>query len=843
MSSSDLRVFTYEDHIFTSLDFPTLPFIPPPISLQPEHWEPFQVMSLRWASPLFPQIAFVPCYPLLDGTLFTCLKEDLRIEAIGGRWQVSPKVQMAWSQLEESLKMAANILMSGRFLPLYWSWFPLPVSFGYGRTHRTPKIAAKCAKVSQDAFVILAAMCSFTMAMNIKDEDLQSPDPRWARVLRAGGMHPVWIDNFRNTQFADFLTTERVGSIMHPKCQWLEFIPLMRRVRIPLLFYWEHGNLKAYTGTDGASRVKEFCPTQEQIFASRVAPVEEALPNEPGPTQDAQLPCDSPPSEIPPSKATPPPEKYSSQKQGETWQEFFERQRASQEVRMEKESPKDRMARENRERAAAATGCPGKKGAIVWEWVDVDGFLIRQRVNRKLVEDVWVNYSRTQRRFDGFSNSWDLCMAFDPEGKPEAELYEDEYDDDDDDVQTAPSIPVTMASIGAPPTEAVAKCSSSAVKDFYVKGDSSPNTHYFEFQEEPIDTVLFSRYGFHPNSGVELPEVNDPGKRRFIMKTLAISENNWLSLTPPYENVISFVDLLRSGIDPPESLWDLNYGNEAALARQSDHDVVIHSYPAGDCTYYVVEPKNKCSVEPWRVVVTSAATALECLRRRWGGSRTSLARELLVRGIPFSTMGHLPPPLLGFESLTSYKHAARDVGYVPDRYDFKQYEEHLRVFFLDRSKARAALLRGGLSWRIAREIIGHNLDYAVMSGPSSQARTYITLSSSELWEDRLSESELDFICGVIPIFTGNHNQIQEPSWWPRVSAFDKSALNVGYWSHSAEHWFCQRLEKIRSGNETAKSPTQWKQSVKLWKPTTGLVTRNEEAASKFLTLHRNPFCV
>ena len=133
-----------------------------------------------------------------------------------------------------------------------------------------------------------------------------------------------------------------------------------------------------------------------------------------------------------------------------------------------------------------------------------------------------------------------------------------------------------------------------------------------------------------------------------------------------------------------------------------------------------------------------------------------------MRGISFSTFRRMPPPTAGISPHPLYWHAAHEAGYEPDQWDYLQYESHLREYFLNEAHARAALLQGGLLWRLAREVLGNKLDHQVLLGPSAEAHThgtYIKLSpkESEVWDDCLPEAELNFICGVIPILTGKFN--------------------------------------------------------------------------------------
>jgi hypothetical protein len=87
------------------------------------------------------------------------------------------------------------------------------------------------------------------------------------------------------------------------------------------------------------------------------------------------------------------------------------------------------------------------------------------------------------------------------------------------------------------------------------------------------------------------------------------------------------------------------------------------------------------------------------------------------------------------------------------------------------------------------------------------------------------------------ILVGQGSQKYDSSWWPKLSLFELSPLNVGYWSSACEQWFQTRLSDIRSGTAWARTATEWRNSLKLWKPTLGLVRKNEAAAGDFLENH------
>ncbi|KAF8220650.1 hypothetical protein L208DRAFT_1114604, partial [Tricholoma matsutake] len=104
-------------------------------------------------------------------------------------------------------------------------------------------------------------------------------------------------------------------------------------------------------------------------------------------------------------------------------------------------------------------------------------------------------------------------------------------------------------------------------------------------------------------------------------------------------------------------------------------------------------------------------------------------------------------------------------GYVPSKRDYETYES-IQNRFLSSPPARAAVLKGGIIWRLAKEAI---LESAVLSRPSTEVYSTGAMFQSN-WgiflDDGLSDDELDFISGVYKVFTGIGVQESHMSWWP-----------------------------------------------------------------------------
>jgi hypothetical protein len=130
---------------------------------------------------------------------------------------------------------------------------------------------------------------------------------------------------------------------------------------------------------------------------------------------------------------------------------FFACQALRNKEKEEKETPSQWQAHLGCECSAMNHHIPGKSSTTqVFEWRpddddDEDGFLLRHPVTKACIEGIWGDYSKEIRVFDAFSNQWDLCHALNPTSIPDS-------DDQEDDNDIMPPLPITTPPELAPPT-------------------------------------------------------------------------------------------------------------------------------------------------------------------------------------------------------------------------------------------------------------------------------------------------------------------------------------------------------------------------------------------------------
>jgi hypothetical protein len=325
-----------------------------------------------------------------------------------------------------------------------------------------------------------------------------------------------------------------------------------------------------------------------------------------------------------------------------------------------------------------------------------------------------------------------------------------------------------------------------------------------------------------------------------IQKTLTDVESDVNKHQQPA--ITSFVQ--HSVLDKPipSALWDINDTNPSPLHGNLNPMLVVNSRSLNNTIYYFVRSAGPPSGNnpSWELLVEDPLTAIECYRRDLGPSIANVARIFLLTGRPFSTRvrssQNIPrqvvPHSVRFND--PFCLGWRKQGYRGDSNDYAGYENR-RTAFLSQPCGRKALLAGGIVWRLAISSI--ELSH-VLAGPSEDVFEHGDAikddsSGDLLWDDHLSEDELNLICGVYKVHTQS-NQTSDSSWWPKHSVWMASRLNVGYWSVGCETWFQMRLDAIRNGTAHFRTAAEWRDSLKFWRATTPFTTNQKRAAAAFL---------
>lgn len=188
----------------------------------------------------------------------------------------------------------------------------------------------------------------------------------------------------------------------------------------------------------------------------------------------------------------------------------------------------------------------------------------------------------------------------------------------------------------------------------------------------------------------------------------------------------------------------------------------------GQQLYVIAAPQSSDSQPSWKLVLEDPAAVLQCFRASLDGSGSlrNAARLLLHNGIRFNTFSPSPQTSgptasQGKVAYAMHKLTHRPLQHKPDTMDYPRYEE-IRDRVLSRPYRRAALLEGGIVWRLAI----HSLEYPsdsellVTQGPSEDAFSrgrVVQLDGRQWCDDTVRPDETDLICGVYELETGTHS--------------------------------------------------------------------------------------
>ncbi|KAF7335604.1 hypothetical protein MVEN_02215000 [Mycena venus] len=629
-----------------------------------------------------------------------------------------------------------------------------------------------------------------------------------------------------------------------------------------------------------APQASSLTPTAPSVLpsVSTNPPVETA-------SGSSTSPLDIPAENI--GQTSPPFDSQSGQKAGEAVRAFLARRNEKYEKWAATETPAHRTKRSDRERNALKGAPPGRKGATVFIWEEEDDFLIRTPLSRESAADRWDEFTPAQRHYDSWANEWDLCLALaieedagaDDDGEGYVDILRREPDiptlfdtsalpdagaDDDGgghvnilrperDSPALPDIPASLlpddgeGHINILPPEpefpALPDVQASLLPEEPIGPHSTADDlqavytswnlddiqeydgddHFYEpFLD--MEDVPYSRFGFTVPGG--------PAQYRERLRddfcARSVGDEEWPGLQrPQYTHLpalLAYLSQAKSLEDVPRELLDLRQ-DEADISFQA-WAVDVQRKDFNGRALYIIQPCNPGDDSNLHILLPSAATTLEIVRKGWGSlGIQEIVFHLFQRGVEFHLCFRGPlhpqprPP-----------HLQTGLGYVRDA-------------FLRSPRGRAARFAGGIIGRLSQDVMDDEL---AARGPSDEmfengVRFWDGQSQTAFWDDDLTPEEMDLICGVYVVKTGLKSsaendgwQKKEVSWWPKPGAFFLSGLNIGWWSPDCERWFQKRLLEIEHDRAQLWTQIEWKHKIRFIQKSRQVMLANEKLAAEYL---------
>ncbi|KAJ2914910.1 hypothetical protein MD484_g5505, partial [Candolleomyces efflorescens] len=668
-------------------------------------------------------------------------------------------------------------------------------------------------------------------------------------------LDPSFVSELANSALARLdRTTERVGTFVKiPEDESVETVSIDWLCKNGVAVWYPWGE-----------REKEIA--QRYPFFQRYAPHPEATQVTP---VMSQPPCDPPtnPSTNLPGRY---PRRQEPEAAERTWEDWF-RKRAQIEIELrKKETPEAAQKRENRER------CPPrdrkKTSFYVWD-KNTEGIFRRRKADDDDLDDLFGTdgkFGRKQARYSGVFNEWDLCDYFGPPDDSQIlALAEDEADYMGTSVEQELVKWRTYYGVDVVDEQADSIVAISGdphmvdpVEDKAIPLDSptpaqssrAPQPHALDMERlaafresasaREIPELVYTQFGFLGSLPLHTPSDRKPSTDKpppgagLTVKILGVAEHAssdasyWR--TPAGQEIVAFIHSLGQGSLPRDSC-DLFKDSRMPvtslprfkLLRRSTvpTEVQVTEWDNVSGRKTVIKVREEDAFwfasdygQSWRLGCTSAPIALMISRLDASISDPiSLAFLLVGQGVRFNTWAERIHPPRHHLSPSGSKHLAslRHESHRFSGEDWSKYLRHRRIL-LSSSAGRAALLRGGIIWRLALEDVSVS---EALSGPSSEAfkKAGIVRHNGQggyLVDDDLDFDELDAIVGHYDLYLGvdGYGQVGRVSWFPPYDLWEELHGFHG-WDTNAENEYRKRLEEIHSNYEPL-SRSEWRKRLR-----------------------------
>jgi hypothetical protein len=373
-------------------------------------------------------------------------------------------------------------------------------------------------------------------------------------------------------------------------------------------------------------------------------------------------------------------------------------------------------------------------------------------IAKKEHEDWLGYYGSKQKRYDAWENEWDLCTEFGED--------EDCNDDLDSDVNETDGVisEIVDPNLHDEPLPPLSPCHQRS---------PSPPPLMSESDDVLVGSsnfvqLLVQHYGFVPPLSSNVGGIVDQKQWEKCMRAIGLRQLDGKVLSSPFDNaVFKFLMDISNGRRPGENEWDLHCKNRVTLAENGrlrdiyrlSENIILLNFSASSTSF------------PWILALTNAVDALYVCRLDPGFNQYDVTRCLVEQGIAFRTLLSLriiPTVAQPLAQSLSRLVPIRLPQYQFTTKDYATYQQQ-RDAILASPRGRAALLRGGIIWRLARDLLSFD---EALQGPSTATTIHRSgfsveypPSGSQLWDDDLSLEELELLSGAYCCYTGLFQQL------------------------------------------------------------------------------------
>jgi hypothetical protein len=657
-----------------------------------------------------------------------------------GMWFVDEDTRNIWGSLDAKLTKSINVVHGEGILDSLNHRRPYPaIKYGFARGHKTEKRLLLSLEVSRHAFIHRLAYLAYLISLRYKWDQELVDQPWWKEFTAECGA--AWVDSIWDVIYRQWRTRNFVGVVIKPLGGYdYRWYRMALRFGIPIwVLFPGQDPYKDTDGRMGESVMKAWKPTFDQVQASRRAErlrLDSLVP-EPTPTPSGSQPHLDPTPQLQQDHSLPSPSKNPSASHlgplsppaeipkdtswHESWEEFF-RDRDEKDKQLYKAAiPTTLSSWRDRKKHAEGFHPPRKAKVFEWQACESGGFL-RSGVTHADALNNWEFYFRPALIYHEISNTWDHC-PFKYEAAVEEGPPDDLYDDDD-----------------------------YIMRPWYTEPEHPATPH----DNSPPAIFLFQRYGFIPTDPTT-PGISHPSGAAATCRMVGLDEDR--AGDSSTRHLDSFVNSILAGKLPPDHC-DLSPTSPSTdtfshSGRALIRDTIFLSSIPEISPELLFTFANSLS-DPQLLVMHESLSVLQAVRAGTQFRLESILEYLLHNGSRFTllyTQQQPPtPPRFNILSFPTQAH-----GWTPKPEDFQVYMSRLKVFFLERPyMVTASFSRGGIAWRIAREVLGIEGSTGalleILPGQGSCSSVHTT--RGQLWFHEPQEGEWFYLVGGYETFTG-----------------------------------------------------------------------------------------
>lgn len=773
--------FRHEGNEFTIVHASNVQFLPPIPNSDPSYnLRGRELRRAIWVVDRCPELAYMLKSYHSESSFLAGVQvnaQQISLLQRGNRWVLDPAVVEAWSRLESNLLHVCDALLQDVAIPEEYcfpfdAFWPNPSDCGYKKEWGSAHGARVAAYRSLDACRVLLARC--TMAVALASPDLCARPPRWVKVLLQKKVPPQWVEFFQASLVADLSPGLRVGAYISPAqndagTKWIRHIPCLVRANIPVYIYWPRDGRDQILGK--FPFLRDYLPVPELIVNVAASekdncffwkPTSRGTAATQGPRRRGDDAAPTPAPEVPHGVG---------QRPGESSEAFFARREQVNALREAHETEEQRQSRLARVQQAASFARPTRKSrTTVYLWTTVgdhdptvpeEWFELhyRELVGHARLFEMWELYPQQHKRYDAFHDEWDICPWLAPDVEP---LLPGADDDDDDSVYDSPlesTQAVEQAEVQSGPS--LLQSFASDLQVIY-EDDTVAVTPVFD----SLAIVARQAWGLTPRVVEDVTIAYDEYPPRNVLKMLGYygeaGEDHALM-----KSLSGLITSLESNQEHPDAsgyIWDLASSSYDYLACREHETIRIEQVTLNSSLWYRCSYRDDVDAPGWTLIVKHAATALELYRRQDICTTRAAGVFLARRGIPLRTIIPAPPASTWPEHRYYWDLGVRPSGYQFTYDDYRAYEYRVRSG-LPRAKLRAAMLYGGLVWRLAMSILGEDPAVLVCEEPNTALANVserFRASRGDDWiDDAVTPEEIDLICGVVRVYNGKCSRCGE----------------------------------------------------------------------------------